>query len=655
MRFSLFLLSALALATGAARGQALFSGRLLSNPLPGSDARHPFSAVLCFAGAKGPDREARGFRTWETAPSGWFRLDGAAGNYTVAFSQPSGSLRPMVLNNIYLLDGDQVEGLVLTPRFDYAVFHDKSWDPKPARGYYQTFVARGRSLTQVSFRLATDGVDGAGPGKQNVLVSVHESGLGPPDTWKQIGPAMPVLDVDSGGPKNYEWSAGWNSGEVPLQPGHVYAVHIRPEKPDGTFQAFWRPDEDTSADCYRIGPGNTGFQRHDLYMTVATDGDGLLLPYNKRVHKEFGRFGGFAHSWAQTYVAQGRSLASVILYAAVSGSQPPLSRQRVAVRVHQGGPDGPQVGLTKIAVGNGNYTGDASWGTFGLAYAPGEVPLVPGQTYALEWESIESYETLHGFVNIKGQVSDDRAGFNPYVKIPPDDYPEGAAFKLGREKMDFDLDLQVIEYQFQAAQSGLSPATGNFLRNGGMESGTISAEDPDKGTPDGWRPFSAEPDTGHLWTLEAPANTNRVLSVADGRSPQTKADGGYVQRVEGLSRFETYLLSGRLRATWPVDWEHQCLVGYDLTGQDQNPGAASIRWTVLPALHGQWEPYASPPLRPARNAISVWLRARSRFVKPFPFRADFDDFTLQRVDTGVPQQNSAKTMSPFPNPPTARR
>jgi len=58
------------------------------------------------------------------------------------------------------------------------------------------------------------------------------------------------------------------------------------------------------------------------------------------------------------------------------------------------------MGTPKIAIGNGNYTGDASWGVFGAVFAPGEVPLEPGATYAVEFESIENYQTLHGFVNL---------------------------------------------------------------------------------------------------------------------------------------------------------------------------------------------------------------------------------------------------------------
>jgi len=40
--------------------------------------------------------------------------------------------------------------------------------------------------------------------------------------------------------------------------------------------------------------------------------------------------------------------------------------------------------------------------------------------------------------------------------------------------------------------------------------------------------------------------------------------------------------------------------------------------------------------RPAKDSISVWLRARSKAPSPFPFKAYFDGFSLRRVRTGVP-------------------
>ena len=54
---------------------------------------------------------------------------------------------------------------------------------------------------------------------------------------------------------------------------------------------------------------------------------------------------------------------------------------------------------------------------------------------------------------------------------------------------------------------------------------------------------------------------------------------------------------------------------------------------------GVFVPYWSPPIRPVKDAFSVWLRGRSTAEADFPFTADFDDFRLRRVKTGVPMHD----------------
>lgn len=439
--------------TASVPDHIVLKGLLLTARYAGSSEKVPMTAVYCFASLAGSGTQAIGFRTWETHPAGWYYLPGSAGNYSIVFSNPAGFMRPIVLTNQFVKPGDVVDHK-LSPVFDYGDFYEGAWDTKAATDYYQTFTAKGASITQVGFKLATDGVDGAGPKGQNILISIHEKGSGTPDKWKQVGPAAVVLDVDCGGPKNYWWSGGWDSGQVPTKPGNVYAVHLKAETHTASLQTFWREAKAGQSDCYRLGKvGKTGWQGRKMCMAVGSDSDGLLIPYNKRVHKKFVEFAGFEKSWSQTYVAQGKSLASVILFAATSGVQPSIMKQRVRVSVRQGGPGGEIVGTEKIAIGNGNYTGDASWGVFGVSFAPGEVPLEPGKTYAVEFESIENYDTLHGFVNIKGQVSDDKPGFNPYRKVPPDDYRRGTAYRKCTDKQPFDLDMQIVEYRSDTKNS----------------------------------------------------------------------------------------------------------------------------------------------------------------------------------------------------------
>ncbi len=630
----------------AASAQVVLTGKVTGPRAAGiADDRVPYTGIYAFASPAGAQNETLSFRTWETVPAGWFRLEGAEGRYAVAFTNPASFMRPIVMTNVFARDGETIN-LAPSPRADYAMFHEKGYDTKPAIAYYQTFTATGAGVTHIGFRLAHDGVDGAGPGKQNLLLTVHRKGDGDakrPDTWTQVGPAASVLDVDSGGPKNYIWSASFSSGEVATKPGEVCAVCVRAEKEGGSFQAFWRETPENAAGesgCYRIGKEGQGFTGKQLWMNIAGDGDGLLIPYAKRVHRPFGEFAGFSMKWTQTYKAQGHGLASVVLYAAVGGAQPELRRQRISVTVREDGPGGKLVGNAKIAVGNGNYTGDASWGVFGCVLAPGEVNLTPGKTYAIDFESIENHDSLHGYVNIKGVVSDGRPGFNPYRK-QPGDAAGGKAYRHGSEATDFGLDMQVIEYENtcpSAPDWTRATHAEQLMTNGSMETGRFDA-DAVIDRVEAWSNFIVGDAKATLHRyITFPNGGRTTFGRITGDHEAKLIDGGFTQRIENLDKRETYLLSLKVRCNWPLDTAHACMVGYDPTGQTKDPEAKSIVWTKLPGVHGLWLRHESEPVRPVADAISVWLRGRTTRAhdKNAPFRADFDDVTLRRVRTDVP-------------------
>jgi len=417
------------------------SGRLA---VPGTEPPHLLAAVRAFGFSSGSARGS-GFRTWEMEPRGWWKLEGAAGDWTVLFTGPGHFVRPCLLTTP-VADGAKPSGLRPQPHFDYACFTESEWDPKAARAYWQPFTARSTSVTHVGFKLATDGVDGPGPGAAIMLLSIHRCADGAPDTWPQIGPAMTVPGVDCGGPKSYHYSAGWHSGEVKLEPGARYAVKLRAGKEGAGVQAFWEQSARDSA-LRTDANGTTAPAGARLWMTVSGDGDGLVIPSNKRVHREFGDFAGYTTSWTQTWTAQGASLCGVMLYTATSGTQPRMEEQRIAVRIHRGGPDGPRIGKEKIAAVAANYTGDAAWGVIAAVYARDEVQLTPGEVYAAEFTTLETPESIGDFVNFKKQVNDRKPGFNPYFRPEPDTCAGGDAWKLGKEKAARDLDMQVVEYR----------------------------------------------------------------------------------------------------------------------------------------------------------------------------------------------------------------
>jgi hypothetical protein len=621
------------------------TGRLEIPRYPGSSDMMPLTAIHVVAAPDDAMTEPLQFRTFETYPAGWYFLTGSAGNYTQVFSAPARLMRPLVRTNISMKPGGVVDQN-LTPNLDYGIFDPSGWDEVPARAYYQTFTAKGTSVTHVGFKLVHDGVDGGGPGAQNFLLSIHDKGAGTPDTWKQLGPSMLVPNVDCGGVKQYIYSGGWNSGDVPTEPGKTYAVCLRPEKEDASFQAHWRDAAIEGTDCYRVGVDTGDWTGKNIWMAVGTDSDGCVIPYNKRVHKEFGEMTEFGTKWAQTYVAKGKSLAFVYMYAATSGTQPAIWRQRCMVRVRESGFDGPVVGIEKMAIGTGNWTGDASWGGFATTFSPGQVPLTPGKTYAIELELIETRDTIGNWTNFKGQENNGIPGFTTYKKHPLDDYADGTSRFNGERTMDYDLDMQIIEYEkatenwHEAVEDEdllVNVEDEDLLVNGGFDDGEFKKDDPNFGGPEGWERFTIDPGTSFWYvTRDDAGGEGRYVKMIGGAINNQTVDGGYVQKVSGLSHLETYRLTGRVRCSWAVSTKHQCYVGYDPTGQVESATAETIVWDVLPRYHAFWVDYMSEPIRPAGDSVSVWVRGRTTEPDAFTFEADFDEFALRQVNTGIP-------------------
>jgi hypothetical protein len=620
-----------------AQAQMTLTGRLLWPPVDGAAKEVGIGHVLVFGSQAGADKQPLAFRSWETNPVGWYRLSGPAGRYTLLFAQPGNFMRPAILNNIYTRDGEKINlSRSVRAPWDEACMDDSAWDRTAAHEYFQPFLARGASITQVGFKLAHDGVDGPGPLAQDLVLSIHEVvENAPPAKWARVGPEMPVVDVDCGGGKNYSYSAGFDSGEVPTTPGRKYAVRLAAKSPAGKFQPFWhriaQGEKYLPAQRAKAGAADSPVAYEDtgnhLWMTIASDSDGLLIPYNKRVHKEFNQLTKFARVWSQTYIARGKSLAGVVLYAATSGVQPSMNQQRLRIIVVDE-ETGNVVGAAKIAIGNGLYTGDASWGTFGAVYEPDEVPLAPGHTYRLHFESIETPHNLGlgTFVNTKGMKSDGRPGFNPYRKHPLDIDKAGHAFLNGTEAQDFSLDMQVIEYEQQLHGHENSTRGAELIKFGNFEKGEDWSS--------AWKPPGGKAQNATI-EPETTASGGTALRMS---SREKTFDAVVVQRVAGLSPTQTYRLVAMACANQLPSDQCRTLIGIDKTGQTDDADAATVEWTVLPAITGRFDGYAPAPVRPAADAISVFLRLRvTDPPAPAPV-AEFQRISMRQVDTHPPQR-----------------
>ncbi len=169
---------------------------------------------------------------------------------------------------------------------------------------------------------------------------------------------------------------GW--GEMPTVAGATYYARIRTASPATggvIMQMDPRPDFSDPMPGGMLHLGNSGgvtaYPDRDLGLVIMCDDDGLLTNLNAR---ESGgqRLGGT--SAGQSFVARGTGLIAASAWLA-DPSAPSYN-----VRVLQNGPGGPQTGGTKTGR-PARLTADPE---MTVTWAPGECPLVPGQTYYLE-------------------------------------------------------------------------------------------------------------------------------------------------------------------------------------------------------------------------------------------------------------------------------
>lgn len=543
-----------------------------------------------------------------TRHDGYTPFDVLPGNYAILLHQPEWFVRPAVVWDIRVKVGDNPPRNIV-PSLDYACASGTkfgSWQkpgvPDPwaaARVFHQTFAARGTSITHAHCKLA-------GHKATSMRVSIHEAREGAsPSEWKQVGPHRITAKL---GQLNDIW-VGWRSGELPTEPGRRYALRL-----EGLAEAGGDASISPVVHHDAAGPGysqGTAYadgtpQKYDLYATVSSDSDGTVIPY-MRIHDiKPGNLAG-SGTWAQTWVAQGRSLAAVDLLVAWGGKEKGVLAE---MRVHEGdSPGGKVIGVTKRAT-------TAWWGPghgfLGAVWQPGEVELQPGKTYCLEFVTCPPCK-----------------GYNvSVVNHPANAYPDGQAFRDGQPVPDKDLEMTVVEY-VEPARPRVPPEPHrpegrNLLTNGDFEQGTASEENAQD--PPGWKRWSAG--STAFWYGRYGRDGTNASRVIGGNINDTRIDGGFVQQVSGLKAGRSYCLSGWTCSSAMTDRRYLSAIGYDPTGQVENPKAATIVWGLTGRRSFLYDQLVFPGIKPKGNRISVWTRGHNNEVGDLVFTVDFDDFAL---------------------------
>ena len=365
---------------------------------------------------------------------GGYCVDGMpGGSYSILVNQPDFFVRPTVLP--YVTIGNSGRSVVdVEIPVDYSTYYTDDW-PGADTTWYQTFTAEGINVTGVSFYLA-----GATAAQADVAI-LEDNGSSDVRNWTLIPSPNGTNPLQRGANPQREMQIGagtdnwvrWRSGEIPTIPSKKYAVRITGRKTNGVeefFVPYRRMKDSQSYDGGRAYNSSGIAQNFDLNYVVFSDNDGTIVTVNKRTNGVGDlRDGHFDFGWGQTFIAQGKSLAAADCWAAGANNHWDLE---FMWQVHEGGPNGPQIGPTKRTLGAFFSHGV---GLHGVSFNPGEVPLVEGQTYFIAF--------------IISNPPPDSNGFNPMFTDDP--YDGGIAYRWGGSSWSAsassDIAMTIMEYK----------------------------------------------------------------------------------------------------------------------------------------------------------------------------------------------------------------
>lgn len=367
----------------------------------------------------------------------------AAGSYSMLLNQPLFFIAPKVVTNVSLTDG---QWLIVNPELpiEYSTyFRDGGQWTDAATVWYQTFTT---SPTCVGVRGISFNVAGS-PSRSVEVALLEDNGLSDVRNWRLITSRIEPAVVQDGD----NW-VRFRSQDAPVTAGKKYAVRLTALSPGATIQPYKRNKDGYSYVGGQAYNAQGQPQNYDLNVTVFGDNDGTIVTMNRRTKGLGWLCDNFywGQRWGQTFIAHGAGLAAADVFAAGANSDWNLT---FGWKVREGGPTGAQIGPTKTT--QAAFQG-AGAGLHGVSFNPGEVPLVPGQTYFVEFYIVNPPA--------------DSNGFNPYVMSPQSDSPcgggdnvdsfdEGIAYRDNEARPNVDLSMTIIEYSIPPKMIQAIPQT----------------------------------------------------------------------------------------------------------------------------------------------------------------------------------------------------
>lgn len=458
-------------AAGTVTGHARFE-KIKGQPQMGYVEPYEANLFLSPAGYPpiGPYRRLGAPGTGNTYDGYYIISNMPAGDYSILVNRPNVFIGPVVVPDVAIRDG---QTLTVNPELpiDYSTYITGDWPFTADVNWYQTFTATGAGVRGVSFFLA-------GTSAPDAAVSVL-SDNGDPDirNWTVLATGR-----DYGINANADGWVRFRSGQAPTNPGQRYAVRLT-ALVRGAIQPYKRNKDANSYQGGRAYNGSGVAQNYDLNVTVFADNDGTRVTMNKR-SEWFGdlRDGYWSTRWAQTFIAGGTSLAGVDVWAAGDGKDGGSCDEKwhfnMGWILREGGPTGRQIGPLKVTEAAYESFGN---GLHGVSYNPGEVPLVRGQTYCIE------------FYYASGP-SCAATGFNPYIMQIPgdsahsDSYDGGFSYRWSNGSWEphagDDVNMTIIEYDPLSPIIRVNPSalTRTVYLGGSLPDDTLSVRNVGVGT-----------------------------------------------------------------------------------------------------------------------------------------------------------------------------
>jgi len=363
---------------------------------------------------------------------GYYITTVPAGTYSILVNQPLFFVRPKVRPNV-IVQNNQTTTADVELAIDYSTyFRDNNQWTWPDTYWYQTYTATGTSVTGVVFVVADSDSTGA------EVAILRDNGNPDVRYWQLVG----SRSMSNPGAITDNW-VRWRSGEIPTVPGTRYAVRIGVTGGDNKLQPFKRNHDANSYGPSKGRAYNSAGQPQDfdLNYIVFADNDGTRVTMNKRTGGVGNlQDGNFRDRWGHTFTAGGTGLAGVDVWAAGAEHKWNID---FTWTIRENGPTGRPIGPVK--------TTQAAYQAFGVglhgaSYNPGEVPLVAGRTYFIEFAALNP--------------PPESPGFNPYV-MDYDSYGGGMPYRYEGNNVwtampGIDLSMTIVEYTTPITQPVIS-------------------------------------------------------------------------------------------------------------------------------------------------------------------------------------------------------